>query len=116
MHKGKTPTAIGSSVPVCPILFTPVSLLSSCTPSWDVIPAGFNRLMIPSLIIAPRTLFLRFLIRFRKMADDRGGYLFLGFLQRAFQGAAGRLFMAAAAKGLGNSRYVARRSLNAGRP
>ena len=48
---GKTPVAIGSRVPVCPVFFSLVTRLTIAPPINDVIPAGLSSIINPVITI-----------------------------------------------------------------
>src|SRR6185312_10790755 len=50
---GSTPVASGSSVPVCPTRFWPISLRTRATTSCEVIPAGLLMMKMPSVALLP---------------------------------------------------------------
>src|SRR5512140_3039905 len=95
-HSARTPVASGSSVPVCPILFSFSIHRAFCTTSWDVIPDGLLILTTPSLRIAASCARLGIDGR-----SDSAEHLRLYLFPIAFDGPAGRVFMTAAAERLG---------------
>src|SRR5699024_16753 len=53
IHIGSTPVALGSRVPECPIFFIPNNFLKKLTASWEVIPLGLKKLIIPFILNFP---------------------------------------------------------------